>query len=580
MMIKLILVLLLPVFGFGQKDSSTFQVTSLTLGFGSQTNISCFGGKDGAASVLPASGGVAPYTYNWTPGTPIGDGTVSVTGLTSGTWTCTAKDFLGNTVQRFFQITQPTSLLGSVISITNASNPSATDGAATIEGVGGTPPYIYNWSPGNPTGDGTATITDLSPGIYTCTIKDAKSCTSTLAVTVGSQLSVTALSQTNVTCFGGSNGAAAVNEPTGGTPPYTYNWTPGNPVGDGTKSVTNLTAGTWTCNVSDALGALTSLNFIITKPPSIVMTANQQTNVSFSGASDGAAIANPASGGTPPYSYNWTPGNPIGDGTLSVTGLTAGTWTCNAFDSNGCTSSVAFQIVVKLKIAPSPKTDVSCFGGSDGTATVALEGGKAPFSFNWTPGNPTGDGTSSISGLNANTYTCTVTDAQGTVVSTDFVIQQPNELTINDAEFSNVSCPNGQTGIASILSLGGGTPIYIYNWTPGNPIGDGTPFVTDLTSGTWSCTVTDSKGCVVQKSFVIGTDFQNVDIILKSPIDDLNANTLTKKTMGEIYANIQASNMSVLNLTSDKSILLDAKKGVFEIENGSIFEAKIEGCKN
>ncbi|MCP9747857.1 choice-of-anchor D domain-containing protein, partial [Lacihabitans sp. CS3-21] len=68
----------------------------------------------------------------------------------------------------------------------------------------------------------------------------------------GSDVSLTALSQTNVSCNGGSNGAASINTPTGGAGGYTYNWTPGNPTGDGTLSVTGLTAGSWTCTVTDA----------------------------------------------------------------------------------------------------------------------------------------------------------------------------------------------------------------------------------------------------------------------------------------------------------------------------------------
>ncbi|MFL9594409.1 hypothetical protein ACKC5O_20950, partial [Aeromonas schubertii] len=73
------------------------------------------------------------------------------------------------------------------------------------------------------------------------------SCTTSVnfTITQPTALIATALSQTNVSCNGGSNGAASINIPTGGAGGYTYNWTPGNPSGDGTTSVTGLTAGTW-----------------------------------------------------------------------------------------------------------------------------------------------------------------------------------------------------------------------------------------------------------------------------------------------------------------------------------------------
>ena len=79
----------------------------------SQTNISCFDGSGGAASVNAATGGISPYTYNWTPGSPSGDGTVSVTGLTAGSWLCTVTDNIGCTGTRSFSITQPSNLPGS-----------------------------------------------------------------------------------------------------------------------------------------------------------------------------------------------------------------------------------------------------------------------------------------------------------------------------------------------------------------------------------------------------------------------------------------------------------------------------------
>ncbi|WP_165396083.1 T9SS type A sorting domain-containing protein, partial [Flavobacterium sp. J27] len=155
---------------------------------------------------------------------------------------------------------------------------------------------------------------------------------------------LTASSQTDVSCNGGSNGAATVNVATGGAGGYTYNWTPGNPTGDGTPSVTGLSAGTWTCTVTDANSCTTSVNFTITQPTALALTASSQTDVSCNGGSNGAATVNVATGGAGGYTYNWTPGNPTGDGTPSVTGLSAGTWTCTVTDANSCTTSVNFTI--------------------------------------------------------------------------------------------------------------------------------------------------------------------------------------------------------------------------------------------
>src|SRR6185312_3944632 len=94
------------------KNSANFSITqpsTITVSQVSQTNVSCNGGTNGAASVS-ASGGAAGFTYNWTPGTPTGDGTASITGLSAGGWTCTVTDANSCTGTKAFTITAPTAL--------------------------------------------------------------------------------------------------------------------------------------------------------------------------------------------------------------------------------------------------------------------------------------------------------------------------------------------------------------------------------------------------------------------------------------------------------------------------------------
>jgi SprB repeat len=164
-------------------------------------------------------------------------------------------------------------------------------------------------------------------------------------------LVVSNLSQTNISCFGGTNGAASVSV-SGGTPSYTYNWTPGNPTGEGTASVTGLTAGTWTCTVTDANSCVSAKIITITQPPALVVSNLSQTNISCFGGTNGAASVS-VSGGTPSYTYNWTPGNPTGEGTASASGLTAGTWTCTVTDANSCVSDKIITISQPSATPPS-----------------------------------------------------------------------------------------------------------------------------------------------------------------------------------------------------------------------------------
>jgi hypothetical protein len=492
--------------------SQTFNITqptAITVTPASQTNVACFGGSTGAASINTPTGGAGGFTYNWTPGNPTGDGTVSVTGLTAGSWTCTVTDANGCTASQTFNITSPTAINVSAASQTNASCAATSDGAASINTpTGGAGGFTYDWTPGNPTGDGTTSITGLAAGTWICTVTDVNSCTATVTFNIinASTLSLTAASQTNVSCFGGSNGAASVNTATGGAGGYTYNWTPGNPTGDGTVSVTGLTAGTWTCTVTDANGCTASQTFNVASPTALVVTPASQTNVSCFGGSNGAASINVPTGGAGGYTYNWTPGNPTGDGTVSVTGLTAGTWTCTVTDANACTASQTFNITspTALVVTPASQTNVSCFGGSNGAASINVPtGGAGGYTYNWTPGNPTGDGTVSVTGLTAGTWTCTVTDANGCTASQTFNITSPTALVVTPASQTNVSCFGGSNGAASINTPTGGAGGYTYNWTPGNPTGDGTVSVTGLTAGGWTCTVTDANACTASQTFNI-----------------------------------------------------------------------------
>ena len=493
----------------GVVNATVTQPTAISATPSSQTNVSCNGGSNGAAAINTPTGGAGGYTYNWTPGNPTGDGTVSVTGLSAGTWTCTVTDANACTASQSFTVTQPTAISVTPASQTNVSCNGGSNGAASINTpTGGAGGYTYNWTPGNPTGDGTVSVTGLSAGTWTCTVTDANACTASQSFTVTqpTAISVTPASQTNVSCNGGSNGAAAINTPTGGAGGYTYNWTPGTPTGDGTVSITGLSAGTWTCTVTDANACTASQSFTVTQPTAISVTPASQTNVSCNGGSNGAAAINTPTGGAGGYTYNWTPGNPTGDGTISVTGLSAGTWTCTVTDANACTASQSFTVTqpTAISLTAASQTNVSCFGGSNGAASVNTPtGGAGGYTYNWTPGNPTGDGTASITGLTATTWTCTVTDANGCVASQNFTVTQPTAISVTASSQTNVACNGGSNGAAAINTPTGGTPGYTYDWTPGTPTGDGTTSVTGLTAGTWTCTVTDANGCPKSQSFTI-----------------------------------------------------------------------------
>lgn len=414
----------------------TVNVSTLNQTVASQTNIACNGGSNGAASVT-ATGGAGGYSYNWTPGNPVGDGTPSVTGLTAGMWTCTVTDANLCTKAVNVTITQPTTITSSISAQTNVACNGGTTGSATVSAAGGTPGYSYSWSP---SGGTAATATGLAAGTYTCTITDANGCTKTQSATITQPTAITSsvVSQTNVSCNSGSDGAATIAA-SGGTPGYTYSWSPS---GGTAATITGRTAGTYTCTITDANGCTKTQAVTITQPSAITSSVSSQTNVACNAGSTGAATI-VASGGTPGYTYSWSPS---GGTAATITGRTAGTYTCTITDANGCTKTQAVTITQPSAIAMTLLSSLNpTCGSANGSATMnAASGGTPGYTYNWTPGNPSGDGTTAVTGLTTGTWTCTVTDLNGcvkatTVTLTSSDVTPPTAVCQNFTAFLNAS---------------------------------------------------------------------------------------------------------------------------------------------
>ncbi|PJJ06974.1 SprB-like repeat protein [Flavobacterium sp. 1] len=455
----------------------------------SQTNIACNGGSTGAATVNAATGGTGPYTYNWTPSNPTGDGTVSVTGLTPGVWTCTVTDANSCTATRNFTITQPTAISTATAAQTNVSCNGGTNGSASVTPSGGAGGYTYSWSP---SGGTAATATGLAAGSYTVTVTDANGCTATrnYTITQPTAISTATGSQTNVSCNGGTNGSASVS-PSGGTPGYTYSWSPS---GGTAATATGLAAGSYTVTVTDANGCTATRNYTITQPTAISTATGSQTNVSCNGGTNGSASVSP-SGGTPGYTYSWSPS---GGTAATATGLAAGSYTVTVTDANGCTATRNYTITqpTAISTATGSQTNVSCNGGTNGSASVSPSGGTPGYTYSW---SPSGGTAATATGLAAGSYTVTVTDANGCTATRNYTITQPTAISTATGSQTNVSCNGGTNGSASV-SPSGGTPGYTYSWSPS---GGTAATATGLAAGSYTVTVTDANGCTATRNYTI-----------------------------------------------------------------------------
>lgn len=454
------------------------------------TPASCNGYDDGTATVV-ATGGMGGYTYAWNT-TPAQTDTTAVN-LTAGTYTVTVTDANGCQTTTSVTVNEPTGM-----TLTMGMNPvschSGSDGIASVSVTGGTGNYTYAWSSfvGN-----SSTATGLSAGFHTVTVTDANGCikVDSIEVTEPDTLLV-ALSNTNVSCFGGSDGTATA-VPTGGVGGYNYTWNTTPP--QNTPVATNLPAGTFAVTLTDLNGCVAVDSITITQPASGVSTTISSSPVSCNGGNDGTATV-VATGGAGNYTYLWTNNQT----TATATGLVAGTYTVTVTDGNGC--FVTDQVTVGEPSAITliaAQTSASCFNGNDGTATVAASGGVPgtnntyTYAWNTTPVQTTATAT----GLNGGqSYSVTVTDANGCTAITSITIGQPTPVQLTTTQ-TNVSCKNFSDGTATV-NAGGGTPGYTYQWD--FQAGSQTAATaTGLAAGTYFVTVTDFNGCTAATSVTI-----------------------------------------------------------------------------
>ena len=367
------------------------------------------GAEDGTAMVNP-SGGTAGYSILWSTG----DTTASIENLTPGTYTATVTDANGCTVEESVTVNSFDCQISAEITSTPVSCTGGADGTATVSLTNAEDPITYEWSSGGTE----ATETGLAAGTYSVFVTDGNNCPTTANVTITEPdaIMVSLVSSDDVSCNGGADGSAQITVE-GGTPDYSYAW----PSGNTTDSNSNLEAGTFTPSVTDANGCEATIDVVIDEPDALSATFVLM-NESSAGANDGSAMANPT-GGTPPYSYEWSNGQ-TGD---TATGLEPGDHSVVITDDNGCTIERTISINAfdcGMLSIDSSVTDTICPGSNAGSISVdTVFNATAPLTFLWS----TGDTTPIISNLAGGSFSVEITDADNCSLIATFDIAEVDE---------------------------------------------------------------------------------------------------------------------------------------------------------
>lgn len=438
-----------------------------------QTNVTCFGGSNGAVSAVAAGGNGGPYTYTWLPS---GTNGATLTGLPAGQVILQVTDNNSCTQNFTVTITQPAAINLSIAK-TDVQCNGANDGTATVTATGGAGNFSYTWST-SPTQTG-PTASGLAAGSYTVTATDNSGCTATQSVTINqpTALTVTATGS-NPQCASGTGSATA--SASGGTGVVTFAWST-TPAQTGANA-TGLAAGTYTVTATDANGCTATAQVTLTAPAALSLTASA-TDVTCSGGNDGTATVT-VTGGTGPFNYAWST-IPVQNG-ATATGLTVGSYTVTVTDANGCNNTASATVGNGASVnATTTVTNATCNGGNDGSASITATGGVTPYVYAWS----TGGNSATESGLAAGSYGYTVTDDAGCSVTGTVNVGQASGINITPNP-SPASCNGGTDGQITI-SVSGGTQPYTYAWSNSTSNQN----LTGVAAGSYDVTVTDANGC-------------------------------------------------------------------------------------
>lgn len=489
------------------------QPETLTISY-TKDDVAIYGEATGQIAVTPA-GGTPAYTYLWTSGPSITDANKHddvIVNLLAGDYFVEVTDANGCIASEHIVITEPT-----VLEVTETTKNVVCNGTATgsivLSVSGGAGDYTFAWTSDKGYSSTTKDILNLVADKYTVEVTDANGASVTRTFEITEPDALTALldpaaSVLSVKCFGDKSGAIKMLY-SGGTTPYTAVWNgPDAPVVPTDISyIDNIGAGTYSLTLTDASGCVNNtFSTTITGPAAALNIEGVVTDTKCAEDKDGA-IALTVTGGTTPYTYNWTGDEGLVPEAQDQTTLVAGgVYRVEVTDANGCTESKVFTLAERTEMAISlTSQNEPCFGDSKGVIAAAVTGGTGAYVPEWV--NSDGSWKSSNlteESLKADTYTFTVKDEAGCERSGSVEITEPNVLTVS-AEAPSVLCDGILDGEAyANIPEGAGTKPYTYTWydDSGTEIGHGS-HLAHLGAGYYTIGVADANGCQASDNFLI-----------------------------------------------------------------------------
>lgn len=532
------------------------------------TEITCHNGSD-ATITSAISGGALPYTTSWTGPAGFTSADQDISALSAGTYTLTITD--GNGCERIetVEITNPASIVLTAI-VTSSTCANGNDGAIDLTATGGAEPYTYAWT--GPSGyvSSNEDLTNRTAGSYTVVVTDANLCSATATYTINSPTALTAtFTKVNASCFGVSDGSINIT-PSGGQAPYTFIWV--GPAGfiSNSQNISGLLGGSYSVQISDANGCVGFISVTINQPPKINVTG-PITHVTCFGGTNGSidAIVN---GGTPGYTYSWSGPNGFSATSQDISGLQSGTYTLTVTDAISCSRSRDYIVNEPLEIAVNASiSDVVCAGDADGSISVTISNGMAPYTLAWAgPGGFTST-MPSITGLAGGTYNLTVTDNNSCVVTHQYEINETVVLTTS-ADVSHILCFGNANGAITITPQGGAEP-YSISWVGPDGFTSGDAAITGLAPGDYELTLSDDGGCTITQTITVNSP-DALDLAI-----DIQNITCAGNSDGSLTANITGGTLPYTFAWSGPDGFSSANQNILALDSG-VYELTVTDGNN
>lgn len=455
------------------------------------------GANDGTATAAP-TGGTPGYSYQWSNS----ETTPTITNLAPGSYTVTVTDANNCSTVQTVTVNSFNCSITANVSATNISCNGANDGSATVAVEGAAPPIAYIWS----NGDTTATITDLSPGTYTVSIVDANDCPASLSVSIIEPPALSANATATAETASNANDGTASALPTGGTEPYSYEWSNG----DTTAVITGLAPGSYSVSVTDANGCTVSQTVIVNAFNCAITASVAVANASCPETSDGQATVT-LEGGSLPFTYLWS----NGDTTATTTNLSIGIYSVTVVDADGCfaaqTDTVASGDVQPPTITcpgdinlcgadlvnyPAPNVSDNCSLGNN--QAVLISGLPSGSAFN--------------DGITVQTFR--VTDASGNSSTCSFkvTVNPLPDILVDTIIFDSLALGIGSIQITPV----GGTPPYIFIWRKNGEFFSNEEDLENLSAGIYSLLIIDASACQTQLAPITISNTVSADDIFET----------------------------------------------------------------